>query len=210
VEELDWSVGEILNELRKTNLDRQTLVIFTSDNGPWLTCEEKGGSAGLLRGGKGSTWEGGLRVPCVAWWPGQIRAGATNSGLSSTLDIFPTIMALTHQEIKPNTDGHDLSPLLFETGISKRRTMFYYRKGELRAVRKGPWKAHFVTKDGYKKNYKEQDPPLLYNLETDPSEKINQADKHPDIIKDLIQETEKHKASVTTVPSQLDRIKKKE
>lgn len=98
VEELDWSVGQVLQTLRKENLDKNTLVVFTSDNGPWLVKDLTGGSAGLLRDGKGSTWDGGMRVPAIAWWPGAIKAGTVNRELATSMDLFSTALSLAKVE----------------------------------------------------------------------------------------------------------------
>ena len=207
VEELDWSVGQVLDTLRTTGLAKQTLVIFTSDNGPWLTQGLRGGSAGLLREGKGSTWEGGMREPAIAWWPGQISPGAT-AELASTLDILPTACGLAGVAL-PNDrvrDGYDLTGLLLNGEPSPRREMFYYRGQELYAVRLGTWKAHYITQPAYGPGKKQMhDPPLLYNLEHDPSEQHDLATAHPDVVQEIAVLTEQHRKSVAPVPSQLDR-----
>ena len=114
VEEIDWSVGQILDTLRDEGLAESTLVVFTSDNGPWLIQQLRGGSAGLLREGKGSTWEGGMRVPCLAWWPGTIAPGRTTLGLASELDLLPTCLDLAGVKVPDDRplDGVSLAPLL--------------------------------------------------------------------------------------------------
>jgi arylsulfatase A-like enzyme len=151
VEELDWSVGQVLTTIEELKLDRRTFVVFTSDNGPWLTRNQNGGSAGLLRGGKGSTWEGGMREPAIAWWPGTIKPGRTTAELASTMDLFATIHALAGIPLPADRalDTFDIRPVLFGTGPSPRQAYFYYRGTKLMAVRSGPWKAHFMTQDGY-------------------------------------------------------------
>ena len=93
VEEIDWSVGQVVDTLRELGIEGRTLVLFTSDNGPWLTYDQQGGSAGLLRGGKGSTWEGGMREPTIFWWPGKIQPGVVRQ-LGATLDLLPTCVTL--------------------------------------------------------------------------------------------------------------------
>src|SRR5690606_22325783 len=115
VEELDWSVGQVLATLRNEGLAENTLVVFTSDNGPWLTQFEQGGSAGLLREGKGCTWDGGMRVPAIAWWPGRIAPNGTTSELATTMDLFATSLALAGAPLPADRpiDGVDLRPLLF-------------------------------------------------------------------------------------------------
>jgi len=208
VEELDWSVGQVLDVLRELKLDGRTLVVFTSDNGPWLIMKLNGGSAGLLREGKGCTYEGGMREPTLFWWPGRIKPGSVVTDLGSTMDLFTTSLALAGAEAPGDRvlDGVDLSPALFGTGKSPRETMFYYRGTELYAVRKGPYKAHFITQPAYGPGARiVHDPPELYHLENDPGEQFNVTKDHPDVVADLIAEAERHKKTVTPVESQLDR-----
>lgn len=208
VEELDWSVGQILQTLRDLGLAERTLVFFTSDNGPWLVKKRKGGSAGLLRDGKGSTWEGGMREPGLAWWPGKIKAGTITAEVASTMDFLPTCLKLAG--VTPPTDriidGQDMAPILFGTGPGQCDVFFYYRGTHLMAVRKGPWKAHFMTQDAYgpdRKKIVTHDPPLLYNVERDPSEQYDLGHDAPDIVADIRKEVEKHKANLKPAPSQL-------
>lgn len=206
VEEVDWSTGQILNTLRDLDLDRNTLVVFTSDNGPWLSYQQQGGSAGLLRGGKGSTFEGGMREPALFWWPGKVLHGV-EMGMGSTLDIFPTACSLAGVEVPSDRiiDGFDLSPVLLGDSPSPREIMFFYRGTQIFAVRKGPYKAHFFTRAGYgqKKEFV-HDPPLLYHLNHDPAEKYNIAKDHPEIIEDIRREVERHRQSIKPVKNQLD------
>ncbi len=207
VEELDWSVGQILDTLRDEGLAGDTLVIFTSDNGPWLTQLEQGGSAGLLREGKGSTWEGGMREPAIAWWPGQVKAGVVNRQLASTLDILPTLLVLAGVPLPPGRalDGVDMSPMLFGAGEGKRNVFYYYRGTQLYAVRKGPYKAHYVTRSGYGPDQPEKhDPPLLYDLDKDPSERFDVAGEHPEILADIAREVERHRAGLVPGKPQLE------
>lgn len=205
VEELDWSVGQTLGTLRRLGLAENTLVFFTSDNGPWLTQNLRGGSAGLLRGGKGSTWEGGVREPSLAWWPGTIQAASVSQGLASTMDIFTTSLTLAGVEIPKDRviDGVDMMPML-RGGESRRNTLFYYRGTRLMAVRKGPWKAHFITQAGYREKPTSHDPPALYHLEHDPSEKYDVAKKNPAVIADIMKEVERHRARMKMPKSQLE------
>lgn len=209
VEELDWSVGQVLQTLRDLGLAENTLVFFSSDNGPWLTQRQNGGSAGLLRDGKGSTWEGGMREPGIAWWPGRIKPGRVTAALAGTMDLFPTFIKLAGGEVPKDRviDGVDMSPILFETGPSNRMIHFYYRGQRLMAVRKGPWKAHLITQDGYGRNIETHDPPLLFQVEQDPSERFDVAKEHPDVVADLLAEIERHKATIQPVKCQLtDRL----
>ena len=206
VEELDAAVGAVLDTLRQEKLAEKTLVIFTSDNGPWLTQSEQGGSAGLLKDGKGSTWEGGMREPAIAWRPGTVRAGAVSTELASTLDLLPTFCAEAGIEVPKDRplDGYDITPAL-AGGKSPRSEMFFYRAYDLMAVRVGPWKAHFMTQTGYGQPQPEKhDPPLLFNLDVDPSERFNVADKHPDVLANIQSLVQKHRAGMQPAPSQLD------
>lgn len=207
VEELDASVGRVLDTLRELKLDENTLVVFTSDNGPWSIKNANGGSAGLLRGGKGSTWEGGMREPTIAWWPGKIAPGRTSAELASTMDLFATIHALADIPLPTDRtlDSFDIRPVLFGTGMSPRKTFFYYRGTKLMAVRHGPYKAHFMTQDGYGQlTPKQHDPPLLFNLDNDPSEKYDVASEHNAVLWDIKVLAEMHTQEIKPVPSQLE------
>ena len=208
VEEIDWSVGQVLQALRDAEVDEHTLVIFTSDNGPWLPFNDHGGSAGLLREGKGSTWEGGMREPTIAWWPGTIKAGQTSTQIASTMDIFATACALAGAKLPDDRamDSHDLTPVLKGTGQADRDTYFYYRGYKLMAVRKGPFKAHFMTQKGYGQREPEvHDPPLLFNLEVDPGEQWDVAKDHPEVVAGILKATEQHKANMKFAPSELEK-----
>ena len=128
-------------------LRHNTLVIFTSDNGPWLAKGDAGGSSGPLREGKGSTWEGGVRVPFVARWPGKIPAGVTTTAFASMMDLLPTFARLAGAEL-PNDriyDGDDISGTLLENSDGREALHYYWFRTQLRAVRKGPWKLHVIT-----------------------------------------------------------------
>ena len=208
VETVDWSVGLVLRTLKEEGVAENTLVFFTSDNGPWLIQGANGGSAGLLRGGKGSTWEGGMRVPGLAWWPGRIKPGRTSAELASSLDLFPTCLTLAGIPLPDDRllDGFDFSPVLYGTGEGSRDTMFFYRGAELYAARKGPWKLHLKTHDGYgKKPVQTHEPPLLFHLDHDPSEKYDQAASRPAAVADVLREIEKHRATIKPVINQLER-----
>jgi arylsulfatase A-like enzyme len=208
IEELDWSVGQVLDALKTEGIDGNTLVIFTSDNGPWLIFGLHGGSAGLLREGKGSTWEGGVRVPCIMRWPGRIPAGSTTAGIAATLDLLPTIARLGGAKA-PNDrviDGHDLTPLLTQKARSPRQSMFFYRGTRLFAARSGAFKAHFVTQPGYGGGKPvEHDPPLLYHLDHDPSEKHDVAKEHPSVIAAIRRLAQEHQATIEPVTNQLEK-----
>jgi arylsulfatase A len=206
VEELDRGCGEILAALRRRGLDRKTLAVFSSDNGPWLTQRLVGGSAGLLREGKGSTWEGGMRVPGIAWWPGRVPAGVPTACVASTMDLFPTFLALAGGEAPRDRtiDGRDISPILLGKGDLSPTPYFFYRDARLAAVRKGPWKAHIFTQPGYgAEKPEEHDPPLLFHLERDPSERFDVAKENPEVVKDLLEDIRRHREGVIPVKSQL-------
>lgn len=206
VEELDWSVGRILETLKAEHLEKDTLVFFMSDNGPWLIMNQAGGSAGLLRDGKGSTYEGGMRVPGLAWGPGRVPAGFTQHSMASSMDLCVTCAKMAGAEMPKDRpiDGQDFSSLLKGGEPVEHQPFFYYRGSILYAVRLGPWKAHLVTRPGYGPGAPEpHDPPLLFHLTQDPSERFNVAADHPDVLAQIATAVEKHKAGVQPAPSQL-------
>ena len=188
VEEIDWSVGRVCDTLRDLKLAEQTLVIFTSDNGPWLVKGADGGSAGPLRGGKGSTWEGGVRVPTLAWWPGKIKPQSTCDAVAGTIDLLPTAVALAGGTVpaEPVIDGRDLSPLLLGQNTQSPREAHYYFSGyHLQAVRQGPWKLAVAPQPqtmGKDTDGDAKITPRLYNLDQEIGERTNLADTHPEIV----------------------------
>jgi arylsulfatase A len=206
VEELDWSVGEVLAALRAEKLEKNTLVVFSSDNGPWVFMDRAGGSAGPLRDGKGSTWEGGMREPAIAWWPGKIAPGQVQHEMATTMDLFVTCAKLGGAELPKDRsiDGVDISPLLFGSGTVSRDAFFYYRGQQLYAARLGPWKAHFVTRTGYGPDPAQpHDPPLLFNVVEDPGERFDRAAEKPDVLAKIQEAAEKHRSNLNPPPSQL-------
>ena len=206
VEELDWSVGQVLSALRKQGLAENTLVVFTSDNGPWLTQGAQGGSAGLLREGKGSTWEGGMRVPAIFFWPGRIQPGVTST-LAHAMDLFPTALALAGVQLPPDRvyDGVDLRPLLFDRKGPIERPFFYYRGAQLFGCRLGKYKAHFATQSGYGPDKPEvHEPPLLYDLAVDPGEQYNIASEKPEVLESIAAAVAAHRANLKFGAAQLD------
>jgi arylsulfatase A len=221
IEEIDWSVGQILETLKDEGLAENTLVVFTSDNGPWHTFKTHGGTAGMLRGAKGGTFEGGMRVPTIFWWPGTVPPGVVMD-MGTTMDLMPTICKLSNTKLPEDRvyDGYDISPLLFGSGKSMRDVVYYYRGQQVYAIRKGDFKAHFITQLEYgsktahfitepefdaKNTPTIQDPPLLYNISIDPSEKYNVADEHPEVIADIRKVLEEHLAGIVPVENQLDK-----
>jgi arylsulfatase A-like enzyme len=194
VESIDWSTGQVLDALKENGVDDRTLVVYTSDNGPWHFIGEQGGYAFPLRGGKGTTYEGGMRVPFIARWPGKIPAGATCREPLSHLDLMPTITALAGGKLPDRKlDGADISPILLGKPGAKNphEALFYYSDGNLNAVRSGRWKFKVQTtlqdETEYGK-YEDPDakiPPALYDLERDPSEQKNVMKDHPDVVERL-------------------------
>jgi arylsulfatase A-like enzyme len=197
--EIDWSVGEVLKALRAHQLEEKTLVIFTSDNGPWLLYGNHAGSAGPLREGKGTSFDGGVRVPCMMRWPGQIPAGLVCRELATTMDLLPTLARLAGAELPKDRilDGKDIWPLISgQPGAkSPHEAFFYYWARHLQAVRSGPWKLHFPH------SYPQPNPPgadgkpgkmatqkielALYDLEEDIGETNNVAVQHPEVVQRL-------------------------
>lgn len=195
VECLDWSMGRILDTLAECGLDENTLVIFTSDNGPWLVKKDHGGSSGPLRSGKGTVYDGGMRVPCIARMPGTVPAGTVCREVTSTIDVLPTFAAMagTQPPTDRIIDGKDIGPLLRgEPGAkSPHEAFFFYAMDSLQAVRSGPWKLVFerIRKQDFPfepiENPEEVVPEALYNLEEDIAEQNNVIDRHPDIAERL-------------------------
>jgi len=191
IEEIDWSVGEIINALKNLELDKKTIVFFASDNGPWIIKGLDGGSSGLFRDGKGSTWEGGMRVPGIVYWPGQIKPAITTK-IATVRDIYATAISLAGVEIPKDrvVDGYDLtSYLLHPENVEKKETdkpyFFYGLSNQLFAVRKGKWKLHLKTHSQTGIEYFNEKLPLLFNVNMDPSENYDVSDKHPEIVAEL-------------------------
>ncbi len=188
VEEVDWSVGQVLDTVKELGIADNTLVIFTSDNGPWLTQGTNGGNAGPLRGGKGSTWEGGVREPTIVWWPGKVAAGSTCDAVTANYDFLPTFVALAGGTVPANRkiDGRDISPLwLGKTNQSPHTAHFYFSADRLEAVRSGPWKLAIVEQKELHPAAPKSTLPALYNLDHDIGEITNVAPQHPDVVKQL-------------------------
>jgi arylsulfatase A-like enzyme len=180
VQELDWSVGEVLRKLEEKGILDNTLVVFSSDNGPWLVMEDHGGSAGPLREGKQFTFEGGVRVPTVAMWKGKIEPGQVYEDLATQMDWFPTFCKLVGAEVPKDReiDGKDLSAVLFEKGSREGDTFLYYMLSSQEGYREGDWKIKrpyegFAGTRGMKKV--EAHDTLLFNLRNDPGETTNLA-----------------------------------
>lgn len=213
--EIDWSVGEVLAALKRNKLDRKTLVIFTSDNGPWLSYLHHAGSAGPLREGKGTMWEGGARVPCIMRWPGRIPAGTVCDEVAATIDVLPTVAHLAGAQPPPNKiDGLDISALMLgatDTKSPHESYLMYYDK-QLQAVRSGPWKLHLphgyrTLKQPLEREFPTLEIPVkydnqvktdlaLYNLDEDIGETKNVAAEHPNIVAQLMRYVEAARADL--------------
>jgi uncharacterized sulfatase len=206
IEELDWSVGTLVQKLKALDLADNTLVVFTSDNGPWLYMETHGGSAGLLNNGKGTTFEGGMRVPAVFWWPGRIQSQIV-SGIGSAMDLFNTVLSLAGADAASGVDGYDLTATLTESASSPRQSLAYYRAGELRAFRKGQYKVSFVSEGAYgmPPARTEHTAPVLYDLAADPAERFDVADEHPQILEELLKAVRQHQAGLEERPPRFDK-----
>lgn len=190
VEESDWSVGRVLDTIRSLGLEKNTLVLFTSDNGPWLGKGKNSGVATPLRGGKFSCWEGGLREPTIAWWPGKIPAGSKSDVVMSQMDFLPTAVKLAGGEVPVDRkiDGKDIMPVLSgASSNSPHEALFYWDGKGLAAVRSGQWKLqlhkHKEPKD--EKTPEAADEPFvpqLFNLDDDIGETTDVAAQHPDVV----------------------------
>ena len=207
IEEIDHGVGTIISELKKFNLDKKTIVVFTSDNGHRLPFETHGGSAGLLREGKGMTWEGGQRVPGI-FWGADIKPGVIDQ-IGSAMDLLPTILDFTNTEKISDRviDGVSIKQTLLNHTPSQRNKIIFYREREIYAVRLGDYKAHFIIKGAY--NYPENEKivledPLLYNLNVDPSEKFNIANRISEKVKEIKKIAQNHLKSFEPPKSLLD------
>ncbi len=201
--EIDWSVGEIMKTLKKNNLEQNTLVIFTSDNGPWLNFGNHAGNTGGLREGKGASWDGGQKEPCIMRWPGVIPAGTVCNKLSSTIDLLPTIASITGGKLPTHIiDGVNILSLMKGEPDADPRKVFYYYYGfnQLEGVRKGQWKlvlphtgrsyeGFAPGKDGFpgKTNENKSVDLALFDLRRDPGERYDVKDAYPDIVNELQQ-----------------------
>ncbi|SHN08000.1 arylsulfatase [Cyclobacterium lianum] len=203
--EIDWSVGQVIDALKSAGIEDNTLVIFTSDNGPWLSYGAHAGSPGELREGKGTSWEGGVRVPAIMKWPGKIPAGEVQDEAAMTIDLLPTIAHITGASLpEREIDGKNVWPVLSleEGAVSPQEAYYvYYNQNELQAVISGDWKlvfphryrslpADFVKpSDGVPGKYEmvELEEKALYNLRDDKMEQVNLIDERPDVLEKLEQ-----------------------
>jgi arylsulfatase A-like enzyme len=200
IAEIDWSVGEIMKALDENGLTKETLIIFTSDNGPWLNFGDHAGSTGGLREGKGTSFEGGQRVPCIMKWPSRIAAGTVCNKLASTIDLFPTFADILNAELPDRKiDGVSILSLMEGKPDANPREVFYYyyQRDALEAVRKNEWKLVFPhshrTYEGlvpgfgrtFRTNRSAEAALALYNLRRDPGERYDVQSLYPDIVDEL-------------------------
>lgn len=194
IQEIDWSVGEVLAALKTAGVDERTLVVFTSDNGPWKVFGNHSGDCGPLRGNKGTSWECGVRVPFIARWPGRVPQGQVNDAYAMTIDLLPTIAGLTATDVPEHRiDGQDIWPLLtMQQQESPHEALFFYYARQLQAIRYQNWKVYFphhyrkvdqVGANGMPGTYVHPQTGLeLYNLATDIGESVDVADQHPELV----------------------------
>jgi arylsulfatase len=201
MEEIDWSVGEIMKTLRTSGLEKNTIVIFTSDNGPWLTYGNHAGNTGGFREGKGTAWEGGVRVPFIIHWPAQIAPGTVCNNMAASMDLLPTLVnACGARQPAKKIDGIDIRPLFRQIAGANPRDEFvyYYDRCSLKGIRKGQWVLTFpcvsqtykrisaIGNDGYPGRYASDSVRLaLYDLRTDPGETLDVKEKYPRVVKEL-------------------------
>ncbi|MFT5692541.1 MAG: arylsulfatase A [Oceanicoccus sp.] len=212
INELDWSVGRIRETLAAQGLEENTLLIFSSDNGGWTLMGDEGGDNGNLREGKGTTYEGGQRVPTIAYWPKGITQPREYSGIATMMDWLPTFAKLAGADIPDNVilDGQDISPLLLENELSTGRSFAYYSNGDLEAFRQGDWKVKFpYAKTPLKLNWIlpgviPNHGVQLFNLTDDPGEKTNLANELPEKVKELTLLSETFESSLGHLPDRLD------
>jgi arylsulfatase A len=205
VEEADASAGKILDTIRELHLSNNTLVVFTSDNGPWLTQGKDAGTAGPLRGGKAGTYEGGMREPTIFWWPGHIAANTTCDAVAGNIDLLPTFVHLSGGTVPTDKkiDGADITPILLgQSKDSPREAQYYFNGNKLEAIRSGPWKLAIAPQS--ENNGKKPAPrpantpfkPTLYNLDTDIGETIDVAAENPQVVQRLQQFAKKMDADL--------------
>jgi arylsulfatase A-like enzyme len=196
VEEVDWCVGRVMAAVHELKLDSRTLIVFSSDNGPWLAKGRDAGTAGPLRGGKGGTYEGGVREPSIAWWPGHVPADTVRDAVMANFDLLPTFVTLAGGTVPTDhkIDGKNILPLLLgQTGESPHEAHFYFSSTLLQAVRSGPWKLAIVPQyEGFgvhTNDVPDLNKPItarLYNLDQDIGERHDVAAEHADIVERLM------------------------
>jgi arylsulfatase A len=205
IAEIDWSVGQVLDAVQRAGLDDNTLVIFTSDNGPWLSYGNHAGSPGVFRESKGTAFEGGVRVPFVARWPGRIPKGTVGTLPAMTIDLLPTLAGLAGAPLPRDRiiDGRDMWPVLADARDARapHDALYFYWGTELHAIRSGRWKLHLPHPyqslersgaDGAPGAYVRKELELsLFDLETDPRELTDVAGRNPEVVRRLMEIVER-------------------
>jgi len=208
--ELDWSVGEVIKKLEALKLLENTLIVFSSDNGPWLVMQDYGGSSGILREGKMTSFEGGVRVPTLAMWKGKIKPKSVYNDMALMVDWFPTFANLAQAKLTTDRpyDGEDISEVLLTNGKRKHNEFIYFKGDKPEAYRQGDWKLKLASEkiEGNNHNRKEiaAHPILLFNLKNDPSEQNNLAEKMPDKVKEMQLAMENYRKSLGAFPATLN------
>lgn len=193
IETIDWTIGELMRVLREEDIEKETIVIFTSDNGPWHNLPDRmlqdgiqswhTGTAGMLRGAKATTYEGGQRVPAIMYWPGVIPAGQVNRSVATGLDIFPTLASVAGADYNlQHIDGLNLLPAIKGEETFSRSTFYYSQGDRVQAVRQDNWKLRITPEDGIQ----------LFDLHVDPSEQYNRQEEFPDHVKALTELLKEH------------------
>ena len=208
IQEIDWSVGEVMNALKQNGVDENTLLFFTSDNGPWLVMKDHGGSAGILREGKQYTFEGGMRVPALAMWPERIPEGREYNDMALMLDLFPTILEMAGIDLPDDRvyDGESLLPVFENSAKRKGSKYLYFDNQNLECYRNGDWKVKKEFKGSpFLAGKKQVDPHpvLLINLKEDPGEKNNLAEKYPGKLERMIFEMDSMRMAMGELPPAL-------
>jgi arylsulfatase A-like enzyme len=208
IEEIDWSVGEVLATLEELEILNNTLVIFSSDNGPWLAMHEHGGTAGILREGKQYTFEGGQRVPTLAMWPDVIKPGSVYDDLALMMDWFPTFAEISGAEVPDDReyDGESILKVLNGTGERTGKEFLYFDGSDLQCYRNGDWKLKLPFKGYGGSNGKKAVAPhdtLLFNLKSDPGERVNLYLEQPEKVKEMLALMENYKESKGELPLSL-------
>ncbi len=217
IEEIDWSTGEVLKALKENGIDENTFVVFTSDNGPYLGGVDQNaavnasrrkktrGSAGPLRGAKGTTWEGGMREPFIARWPAKIPAGKVRDGIASQMDLFTTFLDAAGVPVPADRviDGKNILPMLVGSQPSPHEDFYYFFRSRVFAVRSGGWKLHLIARNvdamGQPSDPVRLRKPQLYDLQKDPGEQHDVAAAHPEIVARLTEKATSFAAGITPV-----------
>lgn len=208
IQELDWSVGEVMRTLEENGIKENTLLVFTSDNGPWLVMRELGGSNGILREGKQTTFEGGMRVPTVAMWPSNTEGGRVYDDMALMTDWFPTVVDILGDELPDDRpyDGESLVPIFEGTGVRQGDQYLYFDNQNLQCYRHGDWKVKKAF-EGYPflrwRKHVPPHPTLLINLKEDPGERNNLAEEYPEKLEQMLHEMDSMRAAMGELPPAL-------